>query len=473
MTLTARDKKLLIGLGIFIFIVLFVKFLLFPKFDKISVLNTEIATLNNTYATNLAYKTKTESIDSNIKILSEKLKNLRAIYPPRIGGSELLIIMRDLIKESKLKITLMKFDEIKPTSFQEKNATGATTTDTPDATDKPNASGETQTVAPSTADVGNQQPAANTVTNSKILNYFYLWGLKSVQADSDTTTVVIPDGKAYSVSVKIEAEGTNEQIKAFFTSLMKLGTKAYCKNSSIAGVSNVISEAGGQKLKFTAEVVFYGIMDKAAGGYYILPDGKWMPISGDNKTNLFKEYSGFMLTELVNSSNYDFTGSDAANESDTQSESATDTSKQDKYDFSVVASAFGGGLAPSVSIACKNPKEEVIYSSPVVYGDSKDIENAEIFIEEKAGKYYCKFKTDHESYPNKQYNQTFEFVPEGKDLRLVILSSERSIVGDKAGVNISIINNTDKDLTYKIKFDDKESPRIKIGKTVGSVINEK
>ncbi|MHB8064223.1 MAG: hypothetical protein ACYDG2_16600 [Ruminiclostridium sp.] len=471
MNLTARDKKLLIGLGIFIFIILFVKFLLFPKLENIRTLNTEIDTLNNTYTMNMTYRAKTESIDSNIKILSEKLKNLRAIYPPRITGDELLIIMRDLINESKLEITSMKFQAVKPTNLQENKAAATNTGDVTNETGATDTSVQTQAEAPSTTAIDNQQLGTNN-TDSKILNYFYLWGLKSIGAESSTDTEVIPDGKGYSVSVNIEAEGTNEEIKAFFTSLSELGAKAYCNTSSISGSSTGLSEDTKQKLKLTADIAFYGIMDKGADGYYMLSDGKWMPISGDNKTNLFKEYSGYELSDVINSSN-DFTGSETANKNDDESKSNKEPPVQAKYDFSVVASAFGGGLAPSVSIACKNPKEKEIYSSPVVYGDNKGIENAEIFIEEKAGKYYCKFKTGHESYPDNQYTRTFEFVPEGKDLILVILSSKRNSNEDKAGINLSIINNTNKDLTYSVKNEDEKSPRVKIGKTVGSVRNEK
>jgi len=471
MKLTARDKKLLIGLSIFIFIVLFIKFLLFPKLNSIKALNNEIDTLNNTYATNMVYKSKTESIDSDIKILSEKLKDLRAIYPPSIGGDELLIVMRDLINESKLEVTSMKFENAKPVNLQEKKATAATTENTT------NAQGESQ-AADTAAVAGNQsteQQLMQTIDgdNSKILNYLYLWGLMSQQNESVTEPVVIPDGKGYSISVKIDAEGTNEQIKAFLSSLSKLENKVYCKTSSIAGASTGLSEDTKQKLKLTAEIAFYGIMDKGAGEYYMLPDGKWMPISGDYKTNLFKEYSGYELSDNSKSGDFDFTGNDGANKNDAQGESAAEDIELGIYDFSMVVSAFGGGLAPSVSVACKNPKDESIYSSPVVYGDSRDLENAEIFIEQKAGKYYCKFKTDHEAYPDKQYAQTFEFVPGGKDLKIIILSSERSVEEDKAGVNLSIINKTDKNLTYKVVYDDKASPRIKIGKTVGSVINEK
>jgi len=465
MKMTARDKKLVILLGIVIFLAVFFKFLLLPKLDNITTLNADIDTLSNTYAMNMTYKTKIDTIDSDIKILSRKLKDLREIYPPSIGRDEVLIVMRDLINESKLEVNSMKFENATLANLQEKKAATAEAT-----VDTTNGQGEQQAAA-STADVGNQlqqQTKGIASASSNIQNYLYLWGLISQQADGDNESVVIPDGKGYSISVIIDAEGTNEQVKAFFSSLSELKNKTYCKAASISELSKGKSLDGTdivQKLKLSAEIAFYGIMDKGAGEYYMLPDGKWLPTVGDGRTNVFEEYSGYELSNSGNSSN----SNALENGNTTQNESSAEGIKLENYDFSMVASAFGGGLAPSVAIACKNPEEKTTYSSPVVYGDNKGIENAELFIEKKSGKYYCKFKTDHESYPDKQYKETFEFVPVGKDLRLILLSSQRSGPEDKSGVNINIINNTDKNLKYEIKYEDAKAPRVKIGKTVGSV----
>jgi len=468
MKLTARDKKLLMGLGIFIFIVLFVKFLLLPKLDNITTLNADINTLNNTYATNLVYKTKTESIDSNIKIISEKLADLREIYPPSINSDELLIIMKELVYDSKLEVTSMLFERAKPTNLQspgtETNATKA--------------QGDIQTNAASSAaenglQAQQQKDVNNTINNSlangttsNILNYLYLWGLKSQQDTNNADAIVIPDGKGYSVNVKIDAQGTNEEIKSFLSSLGELNNRAYCKTSSIAEQSNGQKDASERKLKFLAEIEFYGIMDKGAGEYYMLPDGKWMPIAASGKNNIFEPYSGYTQSVAVDNLTEN---SSITPEGNTKNKNDIESTGLGIYDFSAVAAPFGGGLAPSVALVCKNPEDKMVYANPVVYGDNKGIENAELFIEVKGGRYYCKFKTDHESYPNKEYSQTFEFIPSGKDLKFVIISSPRSNAEDKAGINISIINNTNKKLIYEIRYEDEKLPRVKIDKTVGSV----
>ncbi len=494
MKLTERDKKLLIGLGIFIFVVVFIRFLLFPKIENIKTLKADINTLNNSYASNMINKAKTESIDSDVKILSVKLKDLRAKYPPTMDVPQLLVLMKYLCNESKLEIASMQYIDFKPTKLEAKDNTDIQGTASSDnattansKTQAADTSSENQGAETASADAtgtGNGQPSqqqnvADNITNSKILKYFYQLGLKSQFSSrnygSSTDAEDIPDGKGYSVSIKVEAKGTNKQIKTFLDNINKLGTRTYCKTASITELSKELNEItgdDGKMLKLSAEIVFYGIMDKAACGYYVLPDGKWTPMSpSEDKTNLFKEYSGYETTNMDGSSFNNLIR--GLVDVDENSERKEDDKGLSDYDFSIVSSAFGGGMVPSVSICCKNPKEKGIYSSPVVYGDNKGVENAEIFIEEKAGKYYCKIKTDHESYPDKKYSQTFEFVPRGKNLKLIILSSERGDGEDKAGVNISIINNTDKDLTYLVKYDDEKSPRVKIGKTVGSVRYEK
>lgn len=457
MKMTERDKKLLIGLGIFIFVVVFVRFLFIPKISSIKAINEEIIALNNTYAVNAAYKAKAENIDSDIKILSAKLTDLRSVYPPRIDISELIITIKNLSKDSKLEFKSIGFEEYKAVGNGDNS--GSTTEN---STETANEAGgqETAIAADGSNSQLDSQSEANSAAGDKIKNYFYLWGLQS-QGTINKDEIEVSDGKPYSVSVKVEAEGTIEEIKAFLTNINKLSTKSYCNSVSISGAASGKSEDTAGKLKLSATISFYGIMDRAVAGYYLLPDGKWSPIAPEeNKTNLFKEYSGF---NSVSTGDASF---DNATKNDTVSELGT-------YDFSIVASAYGGGLAPSISISCENPKTNSTYSRPVVYGDSKGIENAEIFIEESAGRFFCKFKTDHEAYPDNGYSQTFEFVPNGKNLRLVILSSKRQGNDDKAGINLNIINNTKRTFNYLIKYDDEKSPRIKIGKTTGSVRNEK
>lgn len=449
MNLTKRDRKLLTGLGIFIVVVVFVKFLFLPKIASISTLKSEIATLNNTYTMNLTYKAKNANMDSDIKILSEKLKTLRATYPPSINTDELLILLRDIIKDSKIKVASLTFD--KPTALALQAEPTAANAD---------ASQSASNNAP-------QLPDVNNLTNTNIMNYFYLWGLQGqMNSYFSNADITVPDGKSYSVSVKLDASGTNTEIKEFLSALSKLNNRAYCKKINIsADVNSEQEEDSDTKLKVTAEIEFLGIMDKGAGEYYLLKNGKWSPMNSTNKTDIFKPYEGY---------NADFEDIDMSSQEASTAGKTDEAANLNDYDFSVVAAPYGGGLAPSVSISCYKPESSLIYTSPVVYGDNKEYENAELFIEQKEdGRYYCKFKTDHDAYPDKQYSQTFPFIPSGKDLKVLIYAILRKSDNDKAGINLTIINNSDKTLYYEIKNDDSSKPRVKIVKTTGSVKNAK
>lgn len=462
MNLTQRDKKLLIALGIVVFVVVFLKFLFFPKLNNINGLKADIENLNDSYATNMAYKAKVQSLDSDIKILSKKLGDLRKIYPPNVNSDELLVLVKDLTNKSKL--------EVKSISF---GTAGNIEGNNTDSKDKETQNPESQKEENSTdnpANDGSENGDGSKLINgstSDIQNYFYLWGLKSKEKGNDG--VGIADGKGYSVSVKLDATGTNDQIKTFFEMVAKLPNKALCKTVSISPEqANGQGDKSKQNLKLNAEIVFYGIRDKGAEEYKLLDDGKWFPIPANGKKDIFKSYTGFSAS--LQQGGAQKTASSANKKSDEKKNGLADV-RPGTYDFSIVASYFGGGLAPSVSINCENPALPA-NSNAVVYGDNKDIENAEIFIEQKGGKYFCKFRTQHESYPDKEYSQTMEFVPVGEDLKLVILSSKRENENDKAGLKLNIINNTDKQLDYHVYLEDPESPRVQIGKTVGNVVKK-
>ncbi len=462
MKLTQRDKKLLIVLGVVIFTVVFLKFLLLPKLGSISQLKTDIATLNDSYAVNMAYKAKVRRIDGDIKILSKKLGDLREIYPPSIDSDELLVLMKNLTSEAGLEVKSISFGAIGGMDGNKADSKS----ESKDNTQKE--AGTSEVKGNNILENGDGSKLGNGIL-ADIRNYFYFWGLKSKK--SSVVDDAVPDGKSYSVSVKLEATGSNEDIKAYFDKLSKLKNKAICKAVSISPGQNADQNDKDEKnLKLSAEIVFYGVMDKGAGDYYMLEDGKWAPIPANGKKDIFKSYNGFNplgqseFTQSTDISNIDKTGVD-------KDKNQLEEIIPGTYDFSLVASHFGGGLAPSVSINCKNPMlPENSYS--VVYGDNKGTENAEIFIEQKNGKYYCKFKTDHESYPDKQYSQTMEFEPVGEDLKLVIISSERQDENDNAGVKLNIINNSDKQLVYQIYMDDPSLPRVEIGKTVGKVTRQ-
>ncbi len=462
MNLTPRDKRLLILLVSVIFLVVYIKFLLLPKVDNINELKTQISDFNTTYAVNMNYKNMVNSIDSEIKIITQRLSDLRNKYPPNIDCDELLVLIKDVSDESGIKLSSLSFSPIQVVKVN--TVTGASIQGqlqtTMSAIDSSNQLTESQ-------EQQNQQPQNE--MERKIANYYSVLGL--VPTKNSTGSSIVPNGTGYFVPVKLNATGSNSEIKKFFDLLNNLGNKAYLKDVDIQYGSGELNEYVDKqleeidlKLKLTATIEFYGIMDSGAGEYYLLPNGKWFPSPASGTTNIFQPSLEFM--DKIISGNFD--ESQKTNESNMPS-----TNAELEYDFSIVASQFGDGFAPSVSVSSKNVVNKQKYQNPIAYGDSKNVENVELFIEQKNGKFYCKFKTDHESYPDDQYKELMEFTPNGRELVLVIIASDRISKEDTAGVNISIVNNTKLKLIYKVINDNNENPRVKIGKTVGDVVNEK
>ncbi len=460
MNLSQRDKKLLILLAIVAFLAIYIKFLFLPKLDSINDLNSQITTLDDAYSVNMNYKAMVNSIDSEIKIITQRLNDLRQIYPPNINCEELLVLIKQVSDDSGINLSSISFTPIQVAKFD--NDTG-----TP-------SEGQLQTSMPA-SDLGNQlveqksQQVTNTIED-KIAYYFNMLGLVP-EKNSTGAAIAIPDGTGYCVAVKLRATGTNSQIKKFFDLLNKLDNKAYCKDVDIQYGAGEITENIGKpldkldiKLNLTASIEFYGIMDSGAGEYYLLPNGKWFPSPASGTTNIFQP----SLEYIIGIATGKYNQSGRVNQSNNSS-----TNTDLKYDFSIVSSSFGGGYPPSVSISCNTVVDKQKYQNPIAYGDNEGVEDVELFIEQKNGKFYCKFKTNHESYPDKQYNELMEFIPNDREIVLTIVSAERASKEDTAGVNVSIINNTKLKLKYKVINDNSENPRVKIGKTVGDVVNEK
>lgn len=167
MNLSQRDKKLLILLAIVAFLAIYIKFLFLPKLDSINDLNSQITTLDDAYSVNMNYKAMVNSIDSEIKIITQRLNDLRQIYPPNINCEELLVLIKQVSDDSGINLSSISFTPIQVAKFD--NDTG-----TP-------SEGQLQTSMPA-SDLGNQlveqksQQVTNTIED-KIAYYFNMLGL--------------------------------------------------------------------------------------------------------------------------------------------------------------------------------------------------------------------------------------------------------------------------------------------------------
>jgi type IV pilus assembly protein PilO len=137
---------------------------------------------------------------------------------------------------------------------------------------------------------------------------------------------------------------------------------------------------------------------------------------------------------------------------------------QSTSDFILSARSFDSDLA---TVTLRYAKDSSLKSS--VYADNEGNEDVEINVIKESGKYYYRFKTSKESYP-KNYSDKIEFTPSGDNINIQILSNIRTGTGDKSGVNLNVINNTDRTVNVTIKGDDAVTPRVYV-KSEGTSVN--
>ena len=126
-------------------------------------------------------------------------------------------------------------------------------------------------------------------------------------------------------------------------------------------------------------------------------------------------------------------------------------------DFIVSAKSESSDL-PTVMIG----KTDDSLRSSYVYADGNKVENIDIEINEKDGKYYYKYKSRNGNTPINYDGIGKEFVPCGDNIVIEVLSDRRTSKNDKSGVKLNIVNNSSKPVKVRINNDDKERPRVSI-----------
>lgn len=134
-----------------------------------------------------------------------------------------------------------------------------------------------------------------------------------------------------------------------------------------------------------------------------------------------------------------------------------------KNDFFITVNPLSADV-PTVMIGKQGSNSAGSYAT----ADNAGVENVEIQLTEKDGKYYFRYKTQGESYPS-DYKQLAEFNPYGDSINIGIISAPRNSAGDRSGISLTVLNTTKLRANVFVSFDDKSSPRVNIAKTTGDV----
>ena len=109
--------------------------------------------------------------------------------------------------------------------------------------------------------------------------------------------------------------------------------------------------------------------------------------------------------------------------------------------------------------ACIIGKKGDVTGDSVLASNENATQQLTVHFWGKNGTYYIKYKLGNQEYPAVNYGGGQSFAA-GDTIDFLIMSSARKTSADKSGVDISIINETDKDVNIKIVDDDKTDARV-------------
>ncbi|KNY26705.1 hypothetical protein [Pseudobacteroides cellulosolvens] len=442
MNFTAKDKKTLTIVGIFLVLFFSWKFFFSPQLNSISALKKEIKEKKDIYSTNMIYKDKSNNLESELKFLNQRLQDIKVKYPPDLNYDEIFMIIKKLASSSGVSISNIKFD-VKSGSSDVKSPQEQVPADPSQVNTGQENKGEANSSSSITAAVG--QPIENNTLDSdgrKIQQFINEFGMP-VSGGSDSKAP-FNNGEGYKIGLMLAGKGKMNQIQGFLKGVEDMKNKTLYNQIQI-------NKGTDENLIFNLSLSFLGIYNNT-GGSKIIED-KDLPVAEKEvRQDIFNPYEGYV-------------GQNISTESTINKENTTNITIDEikKYDFTMRVMPYGDNMAPpTVSLTAKKAVlTGVIKNMPVVYGDSSNEVNVELYVEELKGKYYFKFKTSQEAFPDPQYIGTHEFLSEGNGLTFLVDSTPRKYLGDKSSAVIKIINKTKKNVKVDVINEDKNNPRVK------------
>jgi type IV pilus assembly protein PilO len=136
---------------------------------------------------------------------------------------------------------------------------------------------------------------------------------------------------------------------------------------------------------------------------------------------------------------------------------STNSQQVSKSDFVGIIKSTSSDL-PTVTIGKANDKSQSTYVS----SDNSGIEDVQIELKKVGDKYYYKYKVGNKFYPKDYNSNGIEFTPASNKIIFDVNSESRVNNDDKSGIEINVLNSTDKIVEVQIQGDDKGNPRVTV-----------
>lgn len=239
-------------------------------------------------------------------------------------------------------------------------------------------------------------------------------------------------------SATVEILKTNINFKTTYESLKSFISKIETSNRKIVitDVSTTVGYNG--ELTGSLNLEFYGIPKISESDSEYL---QW------NMNGSYGKEVPFLIQKPETTTEQQLESSDEASSQTTQQNA--------KSDFDVIVKSITSDL-PTVIIGKTNKEDSYIN---IV---KNNVEKAEIELKKIDGKYYYKYYNSSTYYPTDYNSNGIEFSPTSDNILIKINSENRVNADDKSGLQLNIVNGTDKIVKVKISGDDKTNPRVTV-----------
>lgn len=417
MKISKREKLMLLILGIFVLGILYYQFGYTTLVRKIEEKTVQKNDIEQKYNRAMNIINSMESQKGKVKILNAKINDEAAPFYPTISQEHIILEIDKLLKDSGLEGG-MTFEAIEVKGVESLKKSEK---------DKGLIEGSLQDKADTYnfkyGEAKEEKDVTSEENNSEDSNK---GGQSSASSDNSSTSESGKDTKSdeentvTQIKLNVDFNGSYENVVKFLKSIREYNRKipVYTINMSTKNIGEV---------KGSVNMIIYSIpkIDDEISEYL-----KW------NLKNTYGKSKPFNIDSAVGT--------------------GIKTDK-DISDFIVSVRSIDSDL-PTIIMGKANDELRTTYA----YGDGNNEQNAEIALTKQDDKYYYKYKTSNDKIPENYNELGNEFIPNGENIILNILSESRVTSNDKSGLKLKVINNTDKLVMVNISGDDADNTRVSI-----------
>lgn len=404
MKISQREKFLLILVSCILVVTLYYQCVLVPQKEKLATLEGQLVEVQERYDQVMSNIATLQQRQENIKGLVASISERTSAYYPTLIQEKIILELNEIIEQTGITATL----SFSPISSQTVQALTA------GEYSKPQSSLEPLVDELHGLQDSNQEDSELTSDQSS--------------TTKETSQVATSSASAEVLTVSMTFSGSYETVKTFIDTIQNWKYNLVITNLSLSPQSET-DVAGSFNLEFYAvpklKTQDQDYLEWTLNDTY----GKEMPFSTGVASGAYQS----MIEDLA-------------------------TLGVRVNDLMMVVRSSTSDM-PSVTVGKANDETRESY----VFSDSSEVENVEIQLLQEGETYYYKYVVGEQTYPA-EASKGVVFTPNGDQINIQILSEERVTVSDASGVNVKILNQTDKTVDIEIKNDDTVSPRVTIVK---------